>query len=151
MPDENSAAQTPHPAIAHLAPLVGGWRVAPVGVEIEEEGAPQVSFEWLEGGAFLLNRWQSPDPFPSGVAVIGCDDSTGRCAMHYFDDRAVARLYEMSLSDGVWKQWREAPGFSQRFTGTFSDDGDTIHAAWELCRDGTHWEKDFDLVYTRVE
>lgn len=41
--------------------------------------------------------------------------------------------------------------FSQRFTGTFSDDGRTIQGRWETCHDGSTWEHDFDLVYRRVE
>lgn len=142
---------TPNPAIVHLRPLIGEWQVSAPEVTPDDAAAGTVSFEWHEGGAFLINRWQSPDPFPSGVAVIGCDDSTGRCTMQYFDDRGVARIYEWSLIDGVWKQWREAPGFSQRFTGTLSDDGDTISATWELCRDGSNWEKDFDIVYRRIK
>ena len=156
MPDETNAAQSdragfpPNPAIQHLQPLVGEWRVGLPGATPDEMVA-RASYEWLEGGAFLINRSQAPDPYPSGVVVIGCDDSTGRCTMEYFDSRGVARIYEMSLSDGIWKQWRDAPGFFQRFTGTFSDDGDTIHATWELSEDGTTWEKDFDLVYQRVK
>ncbi|CAN5573468.1 hypothetical protein BH23CHL2_BH23CHL2_31000 [soil metagenome] len=155
MPDENIAVQSnqagfpPNPAIEHLQPLIGDWRIGSEGAD-PEDMVGQVSFEWLEDGAFLIQRWQTPDPFPSGVAVTGCDDSTGCCRMQYFDSRGVARIYEMSLSGGVWKQWRDAPGFSQRFTGTFSDDGDTIHATWELSTDGSTWEKDFDLVYRRI-
>lgn len=139
-----------NPAIAHLEPLIGEWRavVQAGGSEVE---AGSVSFEWLEDGAFIIQRSQAPAPYPSGVTVIGCDDSTGRCAAHYFDSRGVARLYEVSLSDGVWKQWREAPGFSQRYSGRFSEDGDTIDGGWELCRDGETWEHDFDLTYRRVQ
>lgn len=155
MPDENTAVRTDqqesgsNPAIAHLQPLVGDWRIGPAAAD-SGEMVGQVSFEWLEGGAFLIQRWHTPDPFPSGVAVIGCDDSTGRCTMQYFDSRGVARIYEMSLTDGVWRQWRDAPGFSQRFTGALSDDANTIRATWELSKDGSTWEKDFDLVYRRV-
>ena len=56
----------------------------------------------------------------------------------------------MSLRDGVWKLWRDAPGFSQRFEGRFSDDGKTISGRWEKSADGVQWEHDFDLTYTRV-
>jgi hypothetical protein len=38
--------------------------------------------------------------------------------MLYFDSRSVSRIYQMSLSAGVWKLWREAPSFAQRFEGT---------------------------------
>jgi hypothetical protein len=40
--------------------------------------------------------------------------------------------------------------FSQRFTGTFSADGNTITARWELAEDGTNYTPDFDLVFHRV-
>ena len=63
---------------------------------------------------------------------------------------SVARVYEMSFSDGLWRLWRDSPGFSQRFTGTFSDDAITIAGRWERSSDGSMWEHDFDLTYTRV-
>jgi hypothetical protein len=69
---------------------------------------------------------------------------------HYSYSRDVARVYEMSFVDGVWKLWRFAPGFSQRFTGTFEGTGDTITGMWESSEDGSTWEHDFDLVYTRA-
>jgi hypothetical protein len=61
----------------------------------------------------------------------------------------------MSIEDGVWKLWRDEPDFSpldfsQRFTGTFSADGETISGRWEICHDGETWEHDFDLTYTRA-
>ncbi|TMK78683.1 MAG: hypothetical protein E6G45_05835 [Actinobacteria bacterium] len=70
--------------------------------------------------------------------------------MLYADARGVSRVYEMSLSDGVWEIWRDAPGFCQRFTGTFSDDGRAIAGYWDRSRDGSSWERDFDLTYTKV-
>jgi hypothetical protein len=46
--------------------------------------------------------------------------------------------------------WRDAPGFSQRFTGTISQDGSSIRAAWQKSPDGSSWEHDFDLIYARL-
>jgi hypothetical protein len=65
------------------------------------------------------------------------------------------RLYEMTLADGVWRLSRLRPDFSplafaQRFEGTFSDGGDVIEGRWERSRDGSRWEKDFDIVFTRA-
>ena len=64
-------------------------------------------------------------------------------------------MYAMSFADGVWKLSRTAADFSpldfsQRFTGTVGDDGRAIQCRWEICHDGSTWEHDFDLVYTRV-
>jgi hypothetical protein len=38
----------------------------------------------------------------------------------------VYRVYEASVSDEAWEFSRDAPEFSQRFTDTFEDGGDTI-------------------------
>lgn len=67
-----------------------------------------------------------------------------------WDSRGIARIYQMSLQDGVWKQWRNAPGFWQRFEGTFSADGRSITGRAEKSVDGVRWELDFELTYTRV-
>jgi hypothetical protein len=57
----------------------------------------------------------------------------------------------MTLSNGVWKLWRDAPdSFPQRFSGTFSDDGNTITDRWEKAEDGSNWATDFDLIYRKV-
>jgi hypothetical protein len=40
--------------------------------------------------------------------------------------------------------------FSQRFTGTFSEDGNTITGRWEIAEDGADFTTDFDLIYRRV-
>jgi hypothetical protein len=66
----------------------------------------------------------------------------------------VARVYKMRLEDGIWKLWRDEPDFSpldfsQRYTGTFTDDGKTVAGAWEICHDGQSWEHDFDLTFTK--
>jgi len=69
--------------------------------------------------------------------------------MLYSDERGVARIYQMSLEGGVWKMWRDSPGFSQRVTGTISSDGNTITWHGELSYDGSNWEQDLDVTYTR--
>jgi hypothetical protein len=81
-------------------------------------GAPPVEgglvvFEWMTGERFLIQRWEVPVPeAPDGLAVIGFDDSRGTLLQHYFDSRGIARVYAMSLEDGVWTLWRETPDFS---------------------------------------
>ena len=90
------------------------------------------------------------------MALIGEDPSdTGRYLQHYFDSRGVARVYEMSFGERTWKLWRTSEDFSpldfsQRFAGTFSDDGDTISGRWETSPDGASWSEDFALIYTKV-
>ena len=109
--------------------------------------------EWLEGEKFLILRARSDHPdFPDSISIIG---ETDGIRMHYFDSRGVARIYQMSLGDGVWKLWRDAPDlspldFAQRFVGTFSNDGKTIDGRWESCHDGTTWEDDLAITYRRT-
>ena len=69
--------------------------------------------------------------------------------MHYFDSRGVFRVYEVAVDDETWRLWRDTPGFSQRFTGTFADDGDTIAGRWQLSRDDIHWDEDLEITYRR--
>ena len=81
---------------------------------------------------------------------MGRDESLDRYTVLYFDTRGVSRIYQMSLEGGQWKMWRDAPGFSQRYVGTFSEDKNSITARWEKSSDGLNWEHDFDMTYTRV-
>lgn len=55
-------------------------------------------------------------------------------SMHY-DSRGVFRVYEVSVDGEAWRLWRDAPGFSQRFVGAFTNGGDTIDGRWQLCPD----------------
>ncbi len=139
--------------MVELQPLVGRWSISAQFPGAPASGeAGTVSFEWLKGRRFVIQRWESPDPFPSGLAIIGSGEERGRFHQHYFDSRGISRLYEMTLDERQWRVWRDDPDdFSQRFAGTLSDDGSTITGAWEKCMDGTTWEHDFELSYTRIE
>jgi hypothetical protein len=112
-------------------------------------------FEWMAGERFVVQRWEVPHPeAPDGIAIIGAD-SPSPYLQHYFDSRGVARVYQMSFSDGEWKLWRESADFSpldfsQRFAAKFSEDRATIAGHWEKSVDGSTWEHDFNLLYTKV-
>jgi hypothetical protein len=147
--------------LARLEPLVGAWSLAMVvpgqqrPADLPDMGA-RVTFDRMGEGAFLIQRWTVPIPeAPGGLALIGWDEGRGCFLQHYFDERGVARVYEMTLDGGIWTLERTKPDFSpfefsQRFTGTFSKDGKTIDGTWEMARDHKTWKKDFDLIYTRV-
>ena len=149
---ENEAAK-PNPALKPLSVLVGTWKT--IGTHPLVPGTTfhgRTSFAWIEGGAFLIMHSQIDEPeIPSGIAIFGTDDTTGQCSMLYFDERAVSRRYEVSLQDNVLKWWRNVPGFSQRFAGKIAADGRTIVGRGELSRDGTGWEPDLQLTYTRTD
>jgi hypothetical protein len=151
----------PRPSIelAPLEPLVGEWSVEAIAPWAPPSGLRGTTvFEWMTGGKFLVQRWEVPiDEAPDGLAVIGSDpENSGGYLQHYFDSRGVARVYSMGFDEGVWTLSRtkadfSALDFSQRFTGTFGDDGRTIQGRWEICHDVSTWEHDFGLVYRRAE
>jgi len=148
-----SKTKTPDSNLKPLGILAGAWDISgPNPMEPTEEVHGIVSFEWLSGGRYLIERVTVEHPdFPDSISIIGYDETTGNFVQHYFDSRGVERTYGMSLVDNVWKLWRDAPGLSQRFTGEISGDGHTIKSRWEKSGDGSNWEHDFDLTYTRTE
>jgi hypothetical protein len=146
-------ASKPNPALEPFSLLIGNWNTT--GTHGLMSGTflhGHVSFEWLENGAFLLMRSEIDDPrFPSSVAILGSDDSEAEYYMLTFDERGVSRKYDVTLHDNIWKWWRNAPGFFQRYQGIIEDGGNTIITNGELSKDGVTWEKDLDLTYKRVE
>ena len=141
---------TPSPELAPFAPLIGEWTIEathPAYPSTVVHG--QAAFEWLEGRQFLIQRSRADHPdFPDAIAVIGAPAEA--LSMWYFDSRGVHRVYEASMSEGVLRIWREAPGFSQRFAGTLDDDGSTMSGLWELSRDDSSWNDDLAITYRRV-
>jgi uncharacterized protein YndB with AHSA1/START domain len=144
-------------ALERLDAFIGEWSMKadfPLAPATDIRG--RCMFEWMSGQQFLVQRWEVSLPeAPDGIAIIGFDTGRNGYLQHYFDSRGVARVYEMSFENGVWKLWRDTAdfsplNFSQRFTGTFSGDGKTIEGHWEICHDGSSWEHDFDLTYTKV-
>ena len=156
----NSQTSGRNPDLEQLDRFIGEWEVE-VPLEGQTIKGERVTFEWFEDGAFLVQRSEGGDlseaPIEwvenaprSTVSIIGLDDSSEQFTMLYADSRNVFRVYQMSLNDGVWQLWRDAPGFSQRFTGTFSDAGDVIKGTWERSDDGVDWKVDFDITYTSI-
>ena len=148
-------SQRDNPALTSLEGLVGEWEMelshAPFLPHPSDTVKGPVLIEWVQDGAFLAMRMGDQPPVPpQALWLISRDDSTPNYTVLYYDARSVSRVYQMSFSDGVWKMWRESPGFWQRYEGTVSSDSKAITAHWEKSSDGTTWEHDFDVTYTRV-
>ena len=160
------STKTNEPALESLGRLDGTWtteathRLLP-GVVLRGT----VSGEWLEGERFLILRTHTDHPdIPDAISLIGftdqdrahkgaattpAADGERRLTMHYFDSRGVFRVFDASIDDQAWRIWREAPGFSQRFTGSFADGGATIAGVWQLCEDDVNWNDDLRITYRR--
>ena len=157
---------TTDPTLGPLNRLVGIWTTDathpayPGGVV---HGTAVI--EWLEGERFLIHRARTDHPdFPDSISIIGFTErdrvdnqpdsdpavaTESPMSMHYFDSRGVFRVLDVSIDDEAWRLWRDAPGFSQRFTGTFADGGTTIAGTWQLCRDDINWNDDLAITYRR--
>ena len=139
-----------------LRRLIGTWEFEPT-VEGRPTGSGRATFEWIQDGAFVLERSQAEWTDPGWVqnapkatqAVIGWDDSTDEIVQLYADSRGVFRIYRGTLTDDAWRLERAAPDFHQRFIGLFGDDGRTIEGKWESSPDGAVWELDFPITYRR--
>lgn len=156
---------TANPALAHVDRLVGTWTTEathPAMPGVLVRGT--VVVEWLDGGRFLMHRARTDHPdFPDALSIIGqmahdrVDGAGGEVPaadasplrMHYFDSRGVFRVYETRIADTAWEFWRNAAGFSQRFTGQFADGGATIVGQSQLSTDDVHWTDDLAITYRR--
>jgi hypothetical protein len=151
--EKKSKAAIPNPALTPFGVLIGEWKTIgthPLVPNTTVHG--HCSFKWIEGGAFLLGHSViDQEGFPEGITIFGSDDATGEYTMLYYDERKVSRKYEVSFKDNMLKWWRDAPGFSQRYTWTIIDDGNTIMGKGELSKDGTTWGKDLDQTFTRIK
>jgi hypothetical protein len=131
-----------------LNAFVGTWLTEATHPVFPDPVQGRTVFEWLAGEQFLLQRSTNDHAdLPDGLSVIGGE--ADRLTMHYFDSRGVERIYEGSMGDGKLKLWRDEPGFSQRFTGTFEDGGRSIDGRWQLAREPDEWADDLLIRYRR--
>jgi hypothetical protein len=137
------------PRLEPFNALVGKWELEathPMFPSTVVRGT--AAFEWLEGERFLLQRSRIDHPeFPDSLIVFGAGEEG--LSMDYFDSRGVHRIYEVSFSGSVWRMWRHSPGFSQKFNGNLSADGNTIEGLWKLSRDDSTWDDDLAVTFRR--
>jgi hypothetical protein len=152
---ENSIREIaiPNPALAPFGVLIGEWKtVGTHGQMPDTELHGRTTFEWFENGAFLLMRSEIANPeFPTGIAIFGSDNVNQEYFMLYFDERGVSRKCDVSFEANILKWRRNGKDFSQRYSWTIAEDGRSIIGKGEISKDGSVWEKDLDLTYTRIE
>ena len=147
---------TPDSFVAALDALVGEWvSEAAMPLEPGMTMSGTTTYEWMDGGRFLIERSTAAPRFPRSLSLIGRvepDDPGSRLVKHYFDSRGVARPYEITFEGVVWTLTRDDPDFSQRYRGTFSGDGKSITGAWDISDGkGQPLHHDFDLTYRKVK
>ncbi len=136
------------PVLEPFDALIGTWDTEATHPQFDGVVPGSITFDWLEGGHFLVQRSRNEhDLFPDAISVIGAPEVGDGLVMEYFDSRGVRRTYGVSLEDGVWRWWRDAPGFDQRFTATLGED--RIEGLAELAEKPGEWKDDLEVVYRR--
>ncbi len=119
------------PVVRSLDRLVGTWRISG-----EAEG--QVSYEWLEGGFFLVQHvdLHQAGQHSKGIEVIGRERPFGAAEpgqdirSRYYDNHGNTFDYVYELEGQTLTIWGGERGSPAYFKGAFSDDGDTLTGAW---------------------
>jgi hypothetical protein len=81
--------------------------------------------------------------------LIGADENDQKYTVLYTDGRFVSRVYQMSFARGVWRIWRDAPNFRQRFEGKSRENGRRIDAFWDKAEGKKSWVRDFDMTFVK--
>jgi hypothetical protein len=136
------------PALEPFEALIGTWDTAAKHRLVDEVVSGTTTFEWLEGGHFIVQRAHSDHQlFPDGMSVIGAPETGDGLVLEYFDSRGVRRTYRVSLDGGVWRMWRDQPGFDQRFSATIAPDG--FEGVFEIAETAGEWQEDMKVTYRR--
>jgi hypothetical protein len=130
------------------AVLIGTWDVEFTHPMMDGPVRGETTVEWLTERAFLIQRTRNDHPqVPDSIQVIG--PGPDGLQSDYYDQRGVRRVYAIALHDRELRQWRAAPGFSQRFAGTLSADGTRLDGLWQMCTDDATWFDDPTVRWSR--
>jgi hypothetical protein len=136
------------PALEPFDALIGTWDTEAKHPLLDAVVPGSVTFEWLEGGHFLVQRSHNEhELFPDAISVIGAPESGDGLVMEYFDSRGVRRTYGVSLVDGVLRMWRDATGFDQRFSATPAPD--SFEGRWQVAETPGDWRDDLRVICRR--
>jgi hypothetical protein len=138
-----------------LAALVGRWRTAGWTTETADAPAARIeavdTYEWLPGRFGLLHTVDARvgDAHVEGAEIIGWEPARGTYVTQYFGSDGP-NAYEAGLAeeDGllVWTM-RSAV---DRFTGSFSKDGNTLTGKWEQLDNERNWRPWMEVTLTRL-
>jgi hypothetical protein len=126
-------ATSPAPALKALEGLIGSWKVK--GREFGSEGKiyGQVSFEWMENGAFLIQKVDlNHNGFNiKGFEYIGYDEESQSVKSRFFDTTGNLYEYVWELDGDSLTIWGGYAGSAAVFRGAFSSDNNRYSGHWE--------------------
>jgi hypothetical protein len=136
------------PLLAPFEWLIGTWSTEAKHRLVDEVVLGTTTFEWLEGGHFLVVRSHNDhELFPDAIGVIGRPELGEELVLEYFDSRGVRRTYGVSLEDGVMCWWRNHPGFDQRSYAKLAPD--RFEFVSQLAETPGEWQDDLRTMYRR--
>jgi catechol 2,3-dioxygenase-like lactoylglutathione lyase family enzyme len=138
------------PTLEPFDALIGTWATESTHPLFDEVVPGSVSYEWLEGGHFLVQRSRNEhELLPDAIWVIGVAEDHDGLLLEYFDSRGVRRTYDGSLDSGLLRIWGGFPEFDQRFSATLGSDA--FEGQWQLARTPGDWQDDLKVVCRRRE
>lgn len=144
----------PDPAMERLNVFVGKWntegviKASPSGEGATDQLKAVDIYEWLPGGYFLIHHvdgHMGKDEVKA-IEIIGYDASSQSYTTQSYDNQGNINAYQANLLDRTWT----ILGKSERFTGMFSEDNNTLTGSWELSNDGKNWVQWMDIKLTKV-
>ena len=140
-------------ALAALEPLMGQWEYTMYNAWFLESMETKVKgFTTIERlhDSFVVIRSSSADKKPEDIWVIGYSDPQKKYQMFYYDQRGVARIFNMTFDGRRLFFSREDEDFYQRMTIEIKSDG--LHSVAEASEDkGKTWRKDLEMIHKRLE
>ena len=152
MADDNDNARhrpsEPSPEVKRLGRLVGAWDVS--GDYLQGTS----TFEWMEGGFFLIQRFdfeRQDGQGIQGIEVIGHERRFGSEPSEEIKSRVYTNTgdtldYVYELEGDTLTIWFGEKGSPAYYEGMFGEDGDTLAGAWRFPGGGG-----YEATSTRVE
>ncbi len=139
-------------ALATLEPLIGEWEYTMYNCWFLESMDTEVKgFTTIDRlhDAFIVMRSSDADKKPSDVWVIGYSDPQEKYQMFYYDQRGVARIFNIDFDGKKMVFWREDKDFYQRMILEIK--ADSLHTIAKASDDkGKTWRKDLEMSHVKV-
>lgn len=140
-------------ALRALEPLIGEYEYTIYNAWFLESLNSMVKgFATIERlhDSFIVMRSTGADKKPDDIWVIGYSDPQEKYQAFSYDQRGVARIFDVTFKDKKFIFSREDNDFYQRINIEITDVG--LHFIPEASEDqGKTWRKDFDMVYLRIK
>lgn len=122
-----SLASEPSPALGQLNRLVGEWDITGPFLN------GSASFEWMEGGFFLIQRVDAGGGGRTirGVEYIGFDEDTQTLRSHYMDIHGANFTYTWEIDGDTLRIWFGGTDSDNFFVGCFAPDGTSYSGEWQ--------------------